>query len=231
MTMTPAQQSQANIGKAGQHESLLNAEAPRGRVSKPTRLYVLDVMARAQRMGMPQNYYSGWVPSGVWRVYWKTVLLVASTFDVTLCSCSVAFCQQAYGVESSSSALNAAIYWLVQIGFAFDMWVHFRTAVVLSGGLLELNRRRIAIRYLRSTFVLDLLGLLPLELCIDDLRRRRLISWQWMHLPRWFIRWYSYDDFTSITNTEFDKHIAFFKCSCHSTLALHTRTCFRGPGM
>ena len=37
----------------------------------------------------------------------------------------------------------------------------------VSGGLLELNPRRIVIHYLRTTFLIDLLALVPLERVLE----------------------------------------------------------------
>jgi|EP00966_Prymnesium_polylepis_P335656 hypothetical protein len=104
-------------------QSLFNAHST-DRVSKPTRLYVLDVMARAQRyaeIGVTKKTLTGWVPSGPWRVFWKLMLLLLSTVEVTISIASLSFCHCPMGVTSSASSWSAAFYWLVQCVFAIDM--------------------------------------------------------------------------------------------------------------
>ena len=106
-------------------QSLFNKHST-DRVSKPTRLYVLDVMARAQRyaeIGVTEKTLTGWVPSGLWRVYWKLLLLLLSTVEVTIAIGSLSFCHCPMGVTSSSSSWSVAFYWLVQCTFAIDMFV------------------------------------------------------------------------------------------------------------
>ena len=66
------------------------------REQEEQRRHVLESMARAQRHKESKSQVktlTGWVPSGLWRVYWKLALLLGSTADVTLCTSSLAFCK------------------------------------------------------------------------------------------------------------------------------------------
>ena len=44
---------------------------------------------------------------------------------------------------------------------------------------------------------------------IDE--RLYMVSWQWLRLPRWLLRWQNFDDLMSITNTAIDNPIAVAK--------------------
>ena len=188
--------------------SLLNRETKSSWFfSKTTRLYVLDVMARSMGGGaLDRN--SGWVPSEWWRVYWKVLLLALSTVDIILCANHLAFCRGPLGFASD---------WAIQTCFAIDMLLQFKTAYIMPGGLLELNPRRIVMHYLRTTFLIDLVALVPLERVLERGSNRLIderyymLSWQWLRLPRWLLRWQSFDDFMSITNTAIDNPIAVCK--------------------
>lgn len=100
------------------------------------------------------------------------------------------------------------------------MALRFISAYHKGGGELELRPAAIAVHYLRRSFLVDLIGLLPLELwltrCWPDAedahacftRGRNpyvtFFSWQWLHLLRWSHHWAQCDWWRSITATQND---------------------------
>ena len=121
---------------------------------KPTLLYMYDVIARSQTLVQPKRRWI-LIPSGYWRVAWGYFLLSVSSADVFRCGMSLAFCQAPY---------VAGDLYVLQFVFLMDIILKFTSAYPRGGGLLELRADRIAWHYLRTTFLIDLIALMPLEL-------------------------------------------------------------------
>lgn len=214
---------------APEHLSLFNSDAravwwmPR----KPTRLYLYDVIARVQTLSEPKPWWV-LVPSGNWRIAWSYLLLLGSSVECMECVASICFCQAPY--------LGADL-WLVQAMFALDMGLTFVSGRLGDAATLMLNPKDIARRYLRSTFVIDLVGLLPLELvpsfscwpsdpsCYERSVLPDIINWQWLHLGRWMVRWRSHDSFRSITTTSNDGMMQTIKYSMLVLTLVHIAGC------
>ena len=182
---------------------------------KPTRLYILDVIALAQTVQYPKPRFV-LVPSGHWRPLWGFFLLAAATADLVACFWSLAYCH-----HPSYEAVNH-----VARGFlVVDVMLKFVSAYPTTRGTLELRPWAIAINYLRTGFLLDLLALLPLEVWLDRDPPRHMISWQLLHVPRWFLRWLYWDDFRSITTTSNNGAMQIFKYLLMLLMVTHISGC------
>ena len=79
----------------------------------------------------------------------------------------------------------------------------FVTAYPTKDASLEVRPKRIALRYLTTSFLLQLPGLVPLELVFS--------AWQYVRFLRWLDIWMKHDNFRSVTSTANDGPLDFFK--------------------
>ena len=209
-----------------------DVQLPWWMLHKPTRLYMYEVIAKMQTLSHPKSYFV-LVPSGNWRIAWAYVLLLGSSIECMECVASLCFCQGPYvGYD----------LWIVQGMFLIDMVLNFISGRLGDAATLVLEPRQIARRYLTSTFVVDLIGLLPLELvlpslfpswqcvpsnpeCYEQSRLPTIVNWQWLHLGRWFVRWRTHDSFRSITTTWNDGALQSIKYSLLVLTIVHIAGC------
>lgn len=176
---------------------------------KPTRLFMYDVIARAQLLSS-ESSKPWWVtiPSGHWRMVFGYFMLTVVTADVFSCTFSIAFCHAARTTETG--------YTFFLPIYTIDVLIKFASAVPIHGGRLEMNPAQIAKRYLQTTFVIDVLPLLPLEFAWESAcwpehnlggagcGYYTLLSWQWLRICRWACTWYTCDNWRSVTSTSND---------------------------
>ena len=130
---------------------------------KPTKLFMLDVIARAQSLTNETPWYI-MVPSGLWRVAWSYLILLVATADVVIC------------VGSCSCLVPYTGWFLVvaQFLFAIDMALNFVNSYITPRGTLEFDPKAIAREYvLHGPFLVDLCALLPLRAGAHELLARR----------------------------------------------------------
>ena len=205
-----------------QQKSLFNRDRDRGiweylLPRKPTRLFMLDVAYRAikfDKKAYPDLNTWMLVPSGFWRVVWAYVLLLTATCDVVLCCYSISYCRSRYKGPPNV---------LIQIFFTVDMLLSFLTAYPTTDASLELRPRRIAIRYMRSSFPLHMVGLLPLELLAPY--SSALSAWQALRIFRWFDVWIKHDAFRSVTTTGNDGFLEGVKYFVLFIVVAHVLSC------
>ena len=186
-------------------------------IHKPTRLFIFDVAYRAiylDKKAFP--HFRRWVliPSGYWRVAYAYLVLFVALADVLLCSTAISYCRQVY-----YGPLNIAISLL----FLLDMALSFLTAYPTKDASLEMRPKYIAIRYLRTSFLLHLPGLLPLELAGES--SPRLMAWQYVRVLRFFHVWLRHDSFRSVTSTSNDGILDAFKYFILTAMVAHCCSC------
>lgn len=205
-----------------QHSSVFNMpETERGWLQRPLRLFMYDVMARAQELsGKGKRRWYVLVPSGRWRVPWAYAILILSSADVWLCTTTFAFCKEPF----KSVAYEA----VVAIIFLCQMMLNFVSACPTSGGTLELRPRAIARRYIRTTFALDVLGLASTG--VDQ------GAWQWLRLGRWAVHWATHDSFRSVSSSaarssaiKIVKMLLLVACICHCASCLFIMLVVKSP--
>jgi CRP-like cAMP-binding protein len=208
------------LAKAVQQKSLMNSAQRRSWLldyfvpNKPTRLFIFDVAYRAIKLdkkAFPKLNRCVLVPSGYWRVVFAYVMLFAAGADVFLCSTAVGFCREVY-----AGPINV----LISLLFACEMCLGFITAYPTKDASLELRPDYIAARYLRTSFMLHLPGLLPLEQGATEPGVRRV--WQYMRVLRFFDVWYRHDSFRSVTSTANDGVMDAFKYAIFTAVVAHT---------
>ena len=168
------------------HQSIFNqAEHGVWLLRKPLRYFMYEVMARAQMLSGAHKHWVVRVPSGTWRVPWAYLVLCVSTYDVGMCTGTIAFCKTSFHDVS----MNV----LISLTFVVDMLIRSISAFPTAGGTLEIRLPVITKKYAGSWFAIDLLGLLPLEYAVGP-------YWQWVRFGRWFLRWSTHDDFRSVSS-------------------------------
>lgn len=197
---------------------------------KPTLFYMYDVIARSQLLSRKKKWWIQ-VPSGQWRVVWGYVQLAAAIVDVVRCTTSLTFCGAPYtGIDLA----------LLQCLFLGDVVVRLISALPQPAGILELDPAKIFLHHLRSGgLIIDIACLLPLELVLprcwpDDWSTcnpvasrsgAQLLSWQWVHLLRFFGRWRTCDTFRSVTSTDNDGPLQVIKYAVLVFMAAHLACC------
>ena len=188
---------------------------------KPTLLYLYEMIGASQALAAPKHLKKPWwvrIPSGRWRVLWGYAMLSLATIDVFRCGTSIAFCQSPY---------FATDMWAVQSIFLLDVLIKLITAVPDGAACyIEVRPLQIFRHYMTTSMLPDLVGLVPLELwttaCWTDqpdaaacFQRagalRPFLSYQWLHLLRWFTYWRRSDCFRSVTHTRSDMYLAGLK--------------------
>merc|ERR1711965_544143 len=104
---------------------------------KPTKLFMIDVISRAQLLTNEKPWYI-LIPSGHWRVVWGYVILMISTVDVVICVGCVSFCQVPY---------TGWYLFVSQLFFLVDMLLNFVSSYITPRGTLELDPSVIARDY------------------------------------------------------------------------------------
>ena len=131
---------------------------------KPTRLFIFDISFDAIEHDPSYRKRRGFLgkfvllPSGWWRVLFAYCLLTAACIDVFLVSTSMAYCKRPYFGPPNL---------VITILFAIEMALGFCTAYPTKDASLEMRPKMIALQYLRTSFFLELPGLLPLERLSD----------------------------------------------------------------
>lgn len=194
---------------------------------KPTRLYMYDVIARAQDLSSKTK--KPWyilIPSGHWRVVYGYLILAVITADLFTCAYSIVFC---HGARTTNKTLVLLPFYL------FDVLLKFCSAVPMNGGTLEVRASAIARRYFCSwRFWVDLVPLLPLEYAWEaqcwpenggSCGLGYIISWQWVRLARWSVAWASCDRWRSVTTTANDGFLQVIKYVFLLLTVAHIATC------
>ncbi len=94
------------------------------------------------------------------KTYWDFSVLITSLFGALIVPLTIVF-------DIRSLPLAALARWLLPVIFALDIVVHFNTALLAPGRIIE-NRKEIAQKYLEGWFWIDLAAALPIGLILMD---------------------------------------------------------------
>ena len=144
---------------AGRRSSRRTSVAPEGGDEDPQAVVVRNLWRR--RYLLPP-YQSRWSAR---RRYWGLVLLACSFYESFAIPFQLAFYHSAAGVPPTLPQL--LVGYAIDLAFWVEILLTFRTCIETSleeGSEIVSDTALIARRYLRGTFALDLLGVLPIEI-------------------------------------------------------------------
>lgn len=95
-------------------------------------------------------------------IFWDTIISFCLLLTCILIPLNMAFIEQLDNVE-----WYGWLMYLVDAFFVIDIFVHFNTAVVVNEVQLITLRKRIAIIYIKSWFLIDLLSVIPFDIIFE----------------------------------------------------------------
>jgi hypothetical protein len=126
-------------------------------------VFILSVVAcRFVYTGVNVRFWKDFIilPDNVFLTYWNAIIVVLTVWFGFYIPYDLAFHRLS---KSSAPSWMVSLEIACDVAFAVDIVLHFRTAYYRGVGLLEVSWKLIALRYIRSWFLVDLFGALQLE--------------------------------------------------------------------
>uniref|UniRef100_A0A7S3GKG5 Cyclic nucleotide-binding domain-containing protein n=1 Tax=Palpitomonas bilix TaxID=652834 RepID=A0A7S3GKG5_9EUKA len=103
------------------------------------------------------------LPGSKFMGVWDPVMVVLLAYTACITPFQLAFL-------ADTSHLSHPMFWIdrvIDVLFAVDMVINFRLGYVNEEGMVETTPRKVAKRYARSWFLIDLVSILPLDIVLD----------------------------------------------------------------
>jgi hypothetical protein len=104
------------------------------------------------------------MPNTTGKIMWNLFIIILVLYTATVSPFRLAFVI----IETDSLLENffKGIDFIVDIGFAIDIFINFLSAYEKSDGRYEYNLKSIAINYLTTFFIIDFLATLPIDIIL-----------------------------------------------------------------